>query len=68
MSTIECTRCGSTNQSEQPILSMGEPWKHVVNCDLCGAAAVGSTKDEAWLNFQNGKCDLEVDVLTAKST
>jgi hypothetical protein len=56
-----CVQCGSDKTHANTINYMGEPWKVVINCEVCGAASIGKTKEDAEKKFSEGNFDLEVE-------
>lgn len=39
--------------------AMGQPWKKVRSCNICGSASEGSTFEEALANFRKGKFTMQ---------
>lgn len=58
-----CHQCGNDNPPDETKLdNCGEPWKVILNCDVCGAASEGPDRATAEKRYAAGDCKLEVNL------
>lgn len=60
---LVCHQCGGDERPEETNLTnCGTPWKTILHCVVCGAAAEGPDRATAEQRYRSGKLTLEVDL------